>query len=262
MHSKENVTAAIARARGELDQALAELEKVPGFDPGTIAFHAHALGNYISIMRATINLLELSLEDHPDQQIHRWIESLEHAIHLMAHRVNLLAHGPKGGEPALRFDEVDLDLLLQRATGFYQKIAEKKNIQIYYTHPNFSAVALTDRVVISAVLDNLLSNAVKFTPHGKQIFAAIDRPGNTIVCTIRDEGPGLSKEDQSKLFLRGVRLTPEPTGNESSTGYGLAIAKELIEKVRGSIWCTSVKGKGSTFSFAVPEFQQGLNAAP
>jgi signal transduction histidine kinase len=238
MHSKERIAAAISRARGDLEQALTELEKVPAFDPGTIAYHVHALGNYLSIFRATT-------------------ESLEHAIQLMTHRVHQLGHGPAGSEPKPRFEEVDLDLLLQRGTAFYQRIAEKKGIQIYYTHPSTSALAWTDRVIISAVLDNILSNAVKYTLQGKHIFVMVERSENRILCSVRDEGPGLSKEDQARLFERGVKLSPIPTANESSTGYGLAIAKELIEKVGGSVWCTSIKGKGSTFFFAVPEFQEG-----
>lgn len=257
MHSKERIAAAISRARGDLEQALTELEKVPAFDPGTIAYHVHALGNYLSIFRATTELLEFSLENHGDPQIQRWLESLEHAIQLMTHRVHQLGHGPAGSEPKPRFEEVDLDLLLQRGTAFYQRIAEKKGIQIYYTHPSTSALAWTDRVIISAVLDNILSNAVKYTLQGKHIFVMVERSENRILCSVRDEGPGLSKEDQARLFERGVKLSPIPTANESSTGYGLAIAKELIEKVGGSIWCTSMKGKGSTFFFAVPEFQEG-----
>jgi signal transduction histidine kinase len=257
MHSKEKIAAAISRARGDLEQALTELQKVPAFDPGTIAYHVHALGNYLSILRATTELLEFSLQDQGNPQIQRWLESLEHAIQLMTHRVNQLGQGPAGSEPKPRFEEVDLDLLLQRGTAFYQRIAEKKGIQIYYTHPSTSAQAWTDRVIISAVLDNILSNAVKYTPHGGQIFVTVGRSEDRIVGSVRDEGPGLSKEDQAKLFGRGVTLSPVPTGNESSSGYGLAIAKEMIEKAGGSIWCSSVKGKGSTFFFAVPEFQEG-----
>ena len=49
---------------------------------------------------------------------------------------------------------------------------------------------------------------------------------------------GLSRDDQAKLFQRGAKLTPRPTGGENSTGYGLAVAKELVEKLGGTIWCT------------------------
>jgi signal transduction histidine kinase len=76
------------------------------------------------------------------------------------------------------------------------------------------------------------------------------------VCEVRDEGPGLSPADQARLFQRGVRLAPRPTGGEPSTGYGLAVAKELVEKLGGAIWCESVLGQGCCFSFRLPAYQE------
>jgi signal transduction histidine kinase len=54
------------------------------------------------------------------------------------------------------------------------------------------------------------------------------------------------------LFQRGVRLSPQPTGGEASNGYGLAVAKELINLVGGSIWCCSTPGHGACFAFRLP----------
>jgi signal transduction histidine kinase len=76
------------------------------------------------------------------------------------------------------------------------------------------------------------------------------------VCEVRDNGPGLSPADQARLFQRGVRLTPTPTGGEPSSGYGLAVAKELVEKLGGKIWCESVLGLGCCFSFRLPAYQE------
>jgi signal transduction histidine kinase len=58
------------------------------------------------------------------------------------------------------------------------------------------------------------------------------------------------------LFQKGVRLTPTPTGGEPSTGYGLAVARHLIEKLDGAIWCESTLGQGCCFSFRLPAFEE------
>ena len=71
-------------------------------------------------------------------------------------------------------------------------------------------------------------------------------------CSVRDEGPGLSREQQEGLFHPGVRLGSVPTAGEPSSGYGLAIAKRFVEQVGGEIRCASTPGHGATFSVWLP----------
>ena len=113
-------------------------------------------------------------------------------------------------------------------------------------------LVMADRVVVAAVLDNLLSNAIKYSQPGTEINVQVSSDSDWVVCKVSDQGPGLSPADQAHLFQRGVRLTPQPTAGESSAGYGLAVAKELVERLGGSIWCESIVGRGSRFSFRLP----------
>jgi signal transduction histidine kinase len=122
-----------------------------------------------------------------------------------------------------------------------------------------------DRVAVAAILDNLVSNAIKYSPRGTVIHVQVRADGDWVVCAVRDSGPGLSPEDQSKLFQRGVRLKPRPTAGEPSMGYGLAVAKELVDGLGGQIWCESVVGQGSCFAFRLPvkgDIAQGSVPAP
>jgi signal transduction histidine kinase len=111
------------------------------------------------------------------------------------------------------------------------------------------------------VLDNLLSNAVKFSPPQKRIWVRVTAEPADLVCTVQDEGPGLSAEEQARLFQRGVRLSPVPTGGEPSNGYGLAVAKELLEKIEGEIWCESQPGQGASFSFRLLMYSEERHGA-
>jgi signal transduction histidine kinase len=70
---------------------------------------------------------------------------------------------------------------------------------------------------------------------------------------IQDEGPGLTEDDQTKLFTKFARLSAKPTGQESSTGLGLSIVKRLVEAMQGCVWCESEHGKGATFIVELPE---------
>jgi two-component system sensor histidine kinase/response regulator len=117
-------------------------------------------------------------------------------------------------------------------------------------------MASTDRLALAASMDNLLSNAFKYSEPGSRIWVKVCREQDEVVCTVRDEGPGFSAEDQTRLFRKGVRLTNSPTGGEVSTGYGLAIAKDLVEKIGGAIGCESLPDRGAVFFIRLPVFAE------
>jgi two-component system sensor histidine kinase/response regulator len=253
---KERVASAILRARADLEEALSELEQVPAFDQSYVAFGAHALNNYLTVVAATSEFLLLSLLDHPDPQVRTWLEALQHATNLMIHTVNQMMTASATTDAKLRFVHVNVPLLVQRASTYYQRVAERKRMPIIFSSTADALFVWTDPVAVAAVLDNLLSNAVKYSAPGQRIWVHVASEAAGAVCSVRDEGPGLSQEDQVRLFQRGVRLTPQPTGGEPSSGFGLAVAKELIEKLGGAIWCKSELGQGACFSFRLPAHQE------
>jgi signal transduction histidine kinase len=156
---------------------------------------------------------------------------------------------------------VDLPTLVQRACDHYRRVADHKQIVINVEADVSSPFAWADRTAVAAVLDNLLSNAIKFSPPQKRIWVRVTAEPAHLVCAVQDEGPGLSDQEQARLFQRGVRLSPVPTGGEPSSGYGLAVAKELIEKLNGEIWCESRLGQGASFSFRLPMYAEEQHGA-
>ena len=119
-------------------------------------------------------------------------------------------------------------------------------------------LARADGRALFDVVDNLVSNALKFSPPGStvrlRITGAPGREPDQGTCArldVTDEGPGLSEQDQTRLFGRFVRLEPRPTAGESSTGLGLYIAKSLIDAMGGHVWCESRPGHGSRFSIVL-----------
>jgi signal transduction histidine kinase len=206
-----------------------------------------------------VELLLLSLADHPDPQIRTGLEALQHTTSLMLHTVSQLMMSTAASDATLRYERVELPVLVKRFATYYQRIADRKQIRCLSGFTGDVPSVWTDRVTFAVVLDNLLSNAVKYSPPGKVIRLQVSAEGDGVVCSVRDEGPGLSQADQAKLFQRGAQLTPKPTSGESSTGYGLAVAKEFIEKLGGTIWCESVLGQGSCFSIRLPRYQEHVH---
>jgi signal transduction histidine kinase len=252
---KDKVATAIVKAQADLEAALRELDALPVLDPGTVAFAAHALNNYLTVTGGTVDLILARLTDFPDAQIRIWLEGLQHVTNLMSRTVGQLMNASAGTETVYRLEQAHLPMLVERVCHYYQRVAAQKDIRILFRASEGVPPVRTDRVVIAAVLDNVLSNAVKYSPLGASIVVEVRGERGGVVCAVRDQGPGLSREDHAKLFQRGMKLAPRPTAGEPSSGYGLAVAKELIEKVGGSIWCESELGCGATFSFRVPVYQ-------
>ncbi len=110
---------------------------------------------------------------------------------------------------------------------------------------------------IGQVMDNLVGNAVKFSMPGSTIFIVMVKDESSFRVSVIDEGPGISSEDQSRLFGTFQKLSAQPTAGERSTGLGLAIVKKIIDAHNGSIWVDSQVDVGSIFSFTIPVQQDG-----
>lgn len=253
---KSEAAAAIARAQTALEQALTDLAQLPALDANTLGLATHALANFPTVSTATVDVLLRTLEDHPEPQVRIWLEALDHANNLMTHTVARLANNALRGEARLRVDDVNLPRLAERACAYYRHPAAEKRIPLTFSAASDVISIRTDRVVVAAVLDNLISNAVKYSPPGRRVWVRVHEERGGAVCGVQDEGPGLSRADQDRLFQPGVRLGPTPTAGEPSTGYGLALAKRFVEMLGGEIWCTSTQGEGATFSFWVPYRRQ------
>jgi signal transduction histidine kinase len=249
---KERVTSAIVAALANLDEALAELEKIPTFDARSATFTAHALNNYLTVTTGTLELALSRLAKHPDEELRVWLEGAQHASTLMARLVSQLIDTAAPGDAPYRIESFDMPMLVQRACRFYQREADRKGSRIIVESAAGVPPVSADRVAVAAILENLVSNAIKFSPPGATIHVQIRGERDWVVCAVRDNGPGLNAEDHAKLFQRGARLTPKPTAGEHSAGFGLAVAKELVESLGGQIWCESAVGRGSCFTFRLP----------
>jgi signal transduction histidine kinase len=98
-----------------------------------------------------------------------------------------------------------------------------------------------------------VSNAIKYTPIGGRMELSMSVDDRGIAIRVKDEGPGLSQEDMSRLFGRFQRLSARPTGGESSTGLGLSIVKRIVELHGGTVDAQSAgPGQGATFVIRLP----------
>ena len=258
---KNTIATAINRAQDELVAALSEIERISRYGPDSVVYAAHALNNYLCVTGAAVELISKRLGDHPDPQIRAWLDGLAHATDLMANLVSQMMTGSVTAETRLRFEPIDLALCIERFCDFYRRAAQQKQIELLVESAADVPPVRADRVAMASVLDNLVSNAIKYSKPGKRVWLRVRRENDGVVCEVRDEGPGLSGSDQGRLFQRGVRLTPQPTAGEPSTGYGLAVARDLMQRLGGEIWCESALGQGTAFFVRLPLYEEATSTS-
>jgi two-component system sensor histidine kinase/response regulator len=131
--------------------------------------------------------------------------------------------------------------------------ARKKGIKIAMDIP-IEQVVFADINMLQTVIRNLVANAVKFTPRGGKIeLSAKPVNGNTVEISVLDNGIGMSKSILDSLFHLDVQTNRRGTEGESSTGLGLQLCKEFLEKCGSDIWAESEEGNGSVFYFTIPK---------
>ena len=130
-----------------------------------------------------------------------------------------------------------------------KSFASRKNIELDFISTAMEARVLGSSSALKRVANNLLSNAIKFTPRGGKIeFEIKEVPGNKVSLQVRDNGVGIPKSKLGNIFDSFTRAGRKGTEGEVSTGLGLSIVKELLEKHGCRIDVESEEGKGSTFS--------------
>ena len=131
--------------------------------------------------------------------------------------------------------------------------AKNKEIDIHYDIPE-DFVAFADENMFESVIRNLVSNSVKFTPKGGRITVSANSVSeNLLEISITDSGIGMSQKMISDLFRLDKNISRKGTDGELSTGLGLIICKDFIEKHGGKMRIESEVGKGSTFRFTLPK---------
>ena len=156
------------------------------------------------------------------------------------------------GATALQKKPFDLSQTVRRSVGVFQARAREKHLMLTSSVEDFCAMIGDERKIEEHVIRNLLDNAIRYTPAGS-IQVALKREGKMARLTVTDSGVGIAAGDREKLFTEGGHGEYSKDVNPESTGYGLFIAKQIIEAHGGKISAHSDgAGKGTTFTVELP----------
>ncbi|MGE5409666.1 MAG: ATP-binding protein [Clostridiales bacterium] len=201
---------------------------------------------------AEILLNEASLPESERQEYLNYIfESSQNQLHMVNYLLDWsrLQTGRMKMEPQRLKARTIVENCISTLTGN----AIRKSIEIRTYLPEEIFIQ-ADEKLISQAICNLLSNAIKFTEPYKSIEVSVNHFKKGFVeFVVKDEGIGISEENQTKLFKFEQKFTLEGTKGEKGSGLGLTLVKEIVEKHGGDIWFYSSINKGSEFHFIIPE---------
>jgi signal transduction histidine kinase len=153
-------------------------------------------------------------------------------------------------EPARQI--LDLNDVVLKSVIANSSYAERKDITLQHQLATSNPKIKGNEFRLLQVLDNLVGNALKFCPAKSAVSVQSRCDGDDIYVEIADNGPGLRDEDFDKLFIKHAKLSNRPTGNETSSGVGLAMCKQLIEMDEGHIGARNNPEQGATFWIKLP----------
>ena len=155
----------------------------------------------------------------------------------------------------LMLNRFDLASDLKTWADDFKTVAERKQIGISVVAAEEPNVVIADREKIAHIFFNLMTNAIKYTPVKGAIVISLKHADGIYSISVADNGKGMSGDDAQHIFERFYQASDSVGG----TGIGLAIVKAYVDLHRGTVGVESEPGKGSVFTFAIPETQPGYD---
>jgi signal transduction histidine kinase len=229
-----------------------KLEELNREKDGLVSVVAHDLRSPLNRVKALVQLIEIEGNLNSNQKNYLQLMDRTTGSGLALIRDLLDIHQIQHPEGQIHPEELNLDILIKELVMSYEGQISFKELKLEFEPPKQHFMFVSDEFFLNRILDNLVSNAIKFSFREGRIWVAWDKIGEEVSISVKDEGPGISVEEQPKLFKKFQKLSPRPTAGEDSTGLGLAIVKALVDRLKGKVEVISNVNEGSEFKVILP----------
>jgi signal transduction histidine kinase len=238
----------------QLEQRNHELVALNEEKNNLIKILAHDMRTPLSQIQGLSQILMFSNTNLPDDQKQLINNIQDGAARLSKMIANILdVDALEGNRINLLTEKVLISPFTEKILDEFRKPADLKKISLHLFSDKPDRKIAADNLYLTQILENLISNAIKFSPFGKRVDVSISGIDDKVRISIKDQGPGLTEQDQENLFKKFQRLSNQPTNGEPSIGLGLAIVKRYTEMMRGRVWCESEPGMGAAFNVEFDE---------
>lgn len=259
-----NVLSEVANNKNQIYLNNLQLEKASHMKSDFLANMSHEIR---TPMNAVIGMAEMALREEISPAARNYISQIKSSGQSLLTIINDILDFSKIESGKMDINEVDyepMSVINDVVNIIMTRIGNKKVELTLNINPGLPHELHGDNIRIKQVLVNLANNAVKFTDKGNvhlsMDFKPSGKDGIIMLVSISDTGHGIKKEDMKKLFKSFQQVDSKRNRNIEGTGLGLAICKQLISLMGGEIHAESVYGKGSMFTFKLP--QKVINARP
>ena len=204
-----------------------------------------------------VSLTEMMADNSEDLSMHlkkKMMKDLSHSSRNIFNLLNNLLEwsSMQNGLTIFNPQVLELNKIVNDSVKVMIETARNKSINIAVEIPETQEV-FADTMMLQIIIRNFISNAVKFTPRGGKItISACPGENKSVIITVKDTGIGMSPVLLGNLFRIDAKTRRPGTERESSSGLGLILCKEFIEKHGGKVWVESEEEKGSAFSLSLP----------
>jgi signal transduction histidine kinase len=253
-----------ARLFREIEQKSRELEQASQHKSQFLANMSHELRTPLNAILGYTELMADGAYGEPSEKMLGILKRLEaNGKHLLGLINDVLDLSKiEAGQLVLELSDYCFQDIAQTVRSTLEPLAADKKLAFKVDMAPELPPGRGDGRRLTQVLINLVGNAIKFTDAGEVAIKAEANNGAFYI-SVRDTGPGISADDQTRLFQEFQQADNAITRKKGGTGLGLAISKRIIEMHGGRIWVESQPGQGSTFAFTLPVVvEQQVNVEP
>ena len=216
-----------------------------------IGMVSHELKTPLTSLMGLIQLSGIKLKDHEDVFLREAMDKALLQVKRMTNMINgfLNVSRLESGKIHLEKTRFEIDKLVKEIANDLRLIVKHHQFVIDTCEHVF---VNADRDKIGSVINNFLTNAVKYSPENLPIAINCHLKDNYVEISVKDQGLGISLQDQEKIFERFYRVENKDTKQIAGFGIGLYLSAEIIHRHEGKIWVDSKLNEGATFYFTIP----------